>query len=189
MCSQCLNNILMIIAIIMAIIAAIIAYFIPKKILINQIFAGLIQEYRSNAMGIAIKRLRDFYEKDCNRSINCKVIIDKYCYISTKEFKKTSESWGNTLHFQRRIVSQFFQHISNLHYKHNFLIRISMNKLKEYFSQNNLDIIQILYILENNPCKTIYTDPIQNFQIDTSNLNSHDSLLNMYKLYKASLKW
>jgi hypothetical protein len=177
----------MILAIFIAIIAA---FIIPKKILINQIFAGLIQEYRLNTMGIAIKRLRDFYEYDCNRSTDCKVIIDKYCNICNKEFKKNSpESWGNTLHFQRRIVSQFFQHIGNLHYKHNFIIRISMNKFKEYFSQNNLDIIQILYILENNPCETIYTEPIQNFQIDIPNKKRHESLSNMYKLYKASLDW
>jgi hypothetical protein len=47
-----------------ALAALFFAYYIPRKIMVSQIFADLIADYRKPEMGIAVLALFDFYKND-----------------------------------------------------------------------------------------------------------------------------
>ena len=94
------------------------AIWIPNKILINQAFSDLLREYRSTLMGVSIKRLWEFYENECKGKrdeidSNLSVIIHEYkrTYYNDNIHRKTSDQLKDRLHFYRRIVSQYYQHL------------------------------------------------------------------------------
>ena len=61
-------------------------FYIPKKIMNNQIYADLISEYRSAAIGQAVLSVTYFYTHDCNSDIT--KIEEKY----TERYKKEVDS-------------------------------------------------------------------------------------------------
>jgi hypothetical protein len=70
MCLDNVANIFTILSFIVAVFAVIAAFFIPRKIMVNQIYADLLKEYRSAEMGEAIMGLIDFYILDCHRNVS-----------------------------------------------------------------------------------------------------------------------
>jgi hypothetical protein len=92
-----------------AIIAGIFAYHawsISKGQLKNQIVSELLKEYRSPEMGMAIRRL---YEEFHTCQENQEQLIERYQSVYRNERDNL-----NGLHYQRRKVSIFYQHISTL---------------------------------------------------------------------------
>jgi hypothetical protein len=45
------------------------AFCIPRRIMINQLYADLVQEYRSAEMGAAILAIFRFYIRDCKEDV------------------------------------------------------------------------------------------------------------------------
>jgi len=99
------------------------AYKIPRRVLTNQIFSNLLKEYRSDRMGVAVKKLWEFFEHTCNGDRNkietfIEIIVNEYKRIYREEIesgkKKTLKDLQNTLHFHRRIVSQYYQQLARL---------------------------------------------------------------------------
>ncbi len=65
------------------IVTCIFAFFIPKRIMLNQLFADLCAEYRTPEMGGAIFALFSFYDK-CKGNINNEYINIYESQIQTK---------------------------------------------------------------------------------------------------------
>ena len=63
-------------------IAGFATFYIPEKMMNNQLYAGLITEYREPEIGEAVIAVIDFYTKDCNSDIT--KIEDEYL----KRYKK-----------------------------------------------------------------------------------------------------
>jgi hypothetical protein len=117
--------IISIVSIIVALVALFIAYIIPKKIMGNQLFADLVAEYRKPEMGGAILVLFHFYDecKKNNKNINCEYkkiydcqiksklpVITKLCAAENETTTANTEiNFANTLHFQKRLVAQFYR--------------------------------------------------------------------------------
>jgi len=135
------------------------AIYIPSKVMVNQIFADLISDYRSPEMGAAILALFHFYVRECKEDIN--VISDKYKdkyneeiekYLSTidKDLHNTNnpkngdKDFSNTLHFQRRMVAQFYFNMAVLRYKYSLFTRLSLRKMKMWFTSNDVKLLGII---------------------------------------------
>jgi len=140
--------------------ALIAAIFIPRRVMVNQIYANLIADYRTPEMGEAILALFHFYKKDCK----CKVskIEAKYRKRYKKEVKPFLKKvpkvdTSNALHFQRRMVTQFYFNMAVLRFKHCFLTRLSLNKMKTWFTMNDLKLLSlILHMAE--PAKKVFIE-------------------------------
>jgi hypothetical protein len=131
-------GILDLLSFVVSILAFAVAFYIPRKIMINQIYADLLREYRSPEFGEAITGLINFYIEDCNRDISqvYKKYMDRY-----KNEKKEIKS---SLHFKRRLLWQYYWHLSTLRYEYVFG-RLTKGRLKKNFTENESHIINLLY--------------------------------------------
>jgi hypothetical protein len=130
-----------------SLVTLIVAFLIPNKVMVNQIFAGLIASYRNPEMGAAILALFHFYKKDCNCDIS--KIEEKYRERYQKEVEPLLKEgkgadFSNTLHFQRRMVTQFYFNMAVLRFEHCFLTRLRLKKLKTWFTSNDIKLLSLI---------------------------------------------
>lgn len=95
------------------IILIIINYQSNKKIK-NQKYIDLFREYRKVEMLSAIQRLHKFKKKYKGKCIKCeykKIKKEEDRIEKGKEYSKKLDFKKNTLHYQRRLVSQFYMAI------------------------------------------------------------------------------
>jgi hypothetical protein len=150
---------------IFAIIAAIFAFKawnVSKRQLKSQIIGDLLKEYRSVEMGNAIRRLYEEFEQ-------CGGIASKL--IESYENKYNSEKHcRESLHHQRRIVSNFYQHVCTL--ISNGIIEDTI--LYSLWTKDNLKIIpDILLPIETKAIPHVTHKPeipIENLPISMKNM-------------------
>jgi hypothetical protein len=189
-----LEQISYIVTILSPLILGYLAYYIPKKILTNQIFSDLIKEYRSAEIGVSIFEIINFYKNECNSKLeNMK---DKYIRIFNKEIgnykkQKTIEHYQNTLHFHRRVLSQYYLQLGASRFSGFYFTRPSKNLLKSNFTHNDSDLIFILYKLNTEVVHHIHPHFETELEIKESKKEDSSNKLNKYlnKLYKESKKW
>jgi hypothetical protein len=132
------------------------AICIPCKIMVNQIYAGLIDSYRSPEMGAAILALFHFFVEECKEdtSVICKKYREKYEEQIGNHLNSGKElDFSNILHFQRRMVAQFYFHIANLRYK--CCPPLSFRKMKMWFMPEDLKLLSIVLHLAE-PAKNVF---------------------------------
>lgn len=93
--------------------------YIPRKIMINQLFANLIADYRKSEMGEAILAIFHFYVTMCDQDIY--VINEKYREMYNYQIGKyilnnNYQDFSHTLHFQRRLVAQFYYSMAMVYF-------------------------------------------------------------------------
>jgi len=99
--------------------SAIVALFVwinARRTIANQVFHSIIQEYKEPEFMLALQRLYGLYEY-CNGEPEC--IHAKYEDIKQKDcdeimrqrFQDRIEFEKNTLHYQRRLVSNFYYYL------------------------------------------------------------------------------
>jgi hypothetical protein len=128
------------------IIALFLAYRIPGKIMVNQLYSNLEVEYRSPEMGAAILALFHFFVEECNGDI--KTINDEYQKKYEEQIGKYLKSgektdFSHTLHFQRRLVAQFYYSLARLRFDYG-CYRLSTDKLKKWFTRNENKLLSII---------------------------------------------
>jgi len=132
----------------LGILTIFVSIFIPRRIFKNQVFSELLNEYRSFSMGIAVKHIWDFFRDDCNKEI--KKVVDEYYRIKEidEELNKTEEDWKNSLHYHRRLVSQFYRHIAMFLFGR--FPKIRERKIKSFFIKGDFDILKIIVPIEQS---------------------------------------
>ena len=169
-----------------------VAIWIPNRILVNQTFSDLLEEYRTVHMGVAVKKVWDFYVNGCGghrKKIREEVMKDAFRkkivkYYSRDYYKSEARSdtindWQDSLHYYRRTVSQFYQHIANLRFGR--IVKLRKNRIRKSLGKSAFDIIGVIFPIE------IMALPL----IISGNLPPTISkpLENLHKLYIDSEKW
>ncbi|MDR0683779.1 MAG: hypothetical protein LBF83_01430 [Spirochaetaceae bacterium] len=124
-------------------IALILAYHIPHRVMVNQIYSDLVKEYRSPEMGGAILAIFRFYVKDCQNNVHA--INEEYKKKYEKQINKPLEgdksiNYAGTLHFQRRLVAQFYYDMARLRYEE----RLPTKHLREWFTPREVTLLAII---------------------------------------------
>ena len=109
---------------------------IMRKTMLHQVIMDILVEYRSAEMLIAISTLWEFYRKEKQN------FVQEYEMIRLRDAKSIEESTGkqwieavrNTLHYYRRLVSQYYNILSGLY---NLKI-IPKKVLYTYFGKDDL---------------------------------------------------
>lgn len=150
----------------LSIAALLVAIYIPRKIMINQIYADLLASYRTPEMGAAVLSIFHFFKYDCKENINN--IEDEYIkkyneQIDRKLKKKTNKKWqrarlcknvilskiennidySQTLHFQRRLVAQFYFNMASLRYDFR-LVRLPKKYMEIWFRLGDKKLLSII---------------------------------------------
>jgi hypothetical protein len=136
----------LIIPTLISLITLIFTILIPNRVMVNQIYADLIADYRSPKMGAAILALFHFYAIDCNENIN--IISDEYEEKYNEQIENHlsngDKDFSNTLHFQRRMVAQFYFNMAVLRFNHCFFTRLSSKKMKIWFTSDDIKLLSII---------------------------------------------
>jgi len=183
-------NIPNVIAIIIALLAAAFAglsWWNARQTTFHHVLADIRKDYLSPQMGYAVKTLWQFYN-DCKK--DGEDFVEKYCRIlkedksrlSSLEEQQRVEAERSTLHYQRRLVSHFYQYVAALYANNKRLLRGIVFRT---WTEKDLRIIpNIIIPIEIKLREVIQTPPLQPF--DENALDKKDSLLVLYRLYRDS---
>jgi hypothetical protein len=135
--------------------ALVFAFLIPRRIMVNQLYSELLHEYRGTEMGAAIWAIFYFFTHDCKNDVSNirSEYIDKYKkQIENRDSEKIDPA--KTLHFQRRLLSQFYYDMAALRYEHRFP-GLPKRKLKDWFTPNEVKLLSILLYMAE-PAKEVF---------------------------------
>lgn len=163
---------------------ALLTLCVTREIAFNQQWNTLVSEYRSTEFGVAVKSICDFYIDDCESDL--KQIESKYKArydVDMTLVKEGKIKMKDTIHFKRRLVSQYYWHLEN---SLGFCKCSKRNTLKKYFDENEMDIMAIVYEMnkavdELGIYRKIVIDGDKSIETD-----NEPSLMNKYiqKLYE-----
>jgi hypothetical protein len=164
----------MIAAIIAVLIAGLtygVAKKIPYRVLVNQIYADLLTEYRSAEMGFAIRAIFNF-QKKCKETHKDKysVCLLKQAYKQCreccpknfcKEYKEdcakgenaanhSVDCYKKTLTYQRRLIDQYFWQVGDLTFGKNYpcFARLKPEFLRNWFTKRERELLEIILALD-----------------------------------------
>ena len=118
-----------------ATIFALKAWKVSKNTIRNEIIGSLLKEYRSPEMGVAIRRLYDFY-RECKKDES--KLIEEY----EARYKAEKYEEKDSLHNQQRLVTNFYQHMTALV----SLKIINSDLFYEIWDKSSLEIIPNILI-------------------------------------------
>jgi hypothetical protein len=148
-------NPLDVISIVLSLFALVLAWLIPRRIMVNQLYSELLHEYRGTEMGAAIWAIFHFFTHDCKNdvsNIRSEYIAKYNKQIGNQDSEKIDPA--KTLHFQRRLLSQFYSDMAALHYEHG-LLGLSKRKLKSWFTPNEVKLLSILLYMAE-PAREVF---------------------------------
>ena len=149
-------DIIGIIQTILSVSSLVVAWRIPVRIMRNQRYENLLQEYTGNDYAEALQGVIDFYVETCKSNIDLIPIEYNKLYTQkkenvSKESKNLEEDKFSKLHNQRRLLSYFFWQLNSCAKDSPSLKR----KIKKEFTVNEAYICKILIcmnqVLEDNP--------------------------------------
>jgi len=135
-----------------------VAFFIPRKIMVNQLYADFVADYHSPEMGGAILALFHFFVKECNGDVSvvAKRYDEKYDEQIRKKLKEgQAVDFSQTLHFQRRLVAQFYYDMALFRYERGFP-RLPTKYMKIWFTPNEKKLLCILLHM-TEPASKVFT--------------------------------
>ena len=133
-------------SLVIAIGTAIIAFTIPRRIMVNQMYNDLLREYRGTEMGAAILGVFHFYTHDCGN--DPARIPAEYEAKYKKQIEERLDNgehidFTQTLHFQRRLVAQFYADFAELYFNRN--ARVWQKKeMHDWFTDSELNLLNII---------------------------------------------
>ncbi|MDR2798126.1 MAG: hypothetical protein LBB80_07260, partial [Treponema sp.] len=150
-----------VIQVLSAAVTIFLAVRIPRRILINQLYVDLIQAYRSPEIGAAIFAIFRFYVKDCHNNTAAMAGAYREKYKEQIEGPLTrgeAVDYANTLHFQRRLVAQFYWNMAVLRYERRFP-RLSTKELILWFTPNDAKLLALLLHMAE-PAKKVFEEAL-----------------------------
>jgi len=186
---KCFDPIINIVGVLISALALFLAIYIPRKIMINQIYADLLANYRSPEMGGAILAIFRFYVKDCEKNVSNIVAKyeTKYDEQIEKLFKANKEGkldFSKTLHFQRRLVAQFYFNMASLRYDYR-IGRLSKKNMKIWFTPGEIKLLGILLHMAE-PASKVFEDAGEVPQPYEDEVPMNKLI---YKLYEEVREW
>ncbi|MBR4464750.1 MAG: hypothetical protein IKS40_09070 [Treponema sp.] len=153
-----MEQIMSIIQTMLAFLALIAATWIPHKIKWEQMYSSLLDEYRSFDYAIALQRIIEFFVTECKNDVNnIKPLYRKHFEEEIMD-KKGDIKKENCLHFQRRLLAQFFWQLNQC--ANSFAI--GKRRIAQDFTSSEAKLIKILIyigeVIDNDETGILYKD-------------------------------
>jgi hypothetical protein len=168
-----------------SVIAVVLAIYIPRRIMLNQAYLQLTAEYRSPEMGAAILGVFHFYTHDCGNSVSN--IGNAYHARYQKESALHISQPAETLHFQRRLIAQYYYDMASLRYDYRFS-RLTKKQLQHAFTPSETLLLSlILHMAE--PASQVF-ERAENV-IPPDEPGEDDAYMNklLHRLYEETEGW
>lgn len=103
-----ISTVCSIISTVFAILAVVLAYLIPEKIKWEQLYNTLLTEYMSYDFAVANQSIIEFFYTECKKDYTKIKEKSEQHYINEVLNRKDGITPENTLHFQRRLLTDFY---------------------------------------------------------------------------------
>jgi len=171
-----------------AVIAVVLAVYIPRRIMLNQAYLQLTAEYRTPEMGAAILAVFHFYTHDCNNSVS--QIAGEYKRRYDEEIGGKLEQpepkidFAKTLHFQRRLIAQFYYDMASLRYDYRFP-RLSKKQLRHFFTPSETTLLSLILHMAEPASEVFERAGNVTFPADPDEDGAYMNTL-LYRLYEET---
>ena len=152
------SMVISIISLIVASLTLIATIWIPIKIKWEQMYSSLLDEYRSLDYAIALQGIIEFFVTECKNDVNLiKPLYRKHFNYEITN-KKGEIDKENCLHFQRRLLAQFFWQLNQC--ANSFAI--GKKRVARDFTSSEAKLIKILICMgeaiDNDEAGVLYKD-------------------------------
>lgn len=150
---------------VLAAIACVLAWIIPKRIMWEQTYSGLIHDYRSYDFAVAVQGIVEFFSIECQNSVKRIPLEYKKRFLSdiyglqNTQINTLEDLWQKVtipkrenitpseacLHYQRRLLAQFFYQLDLCARS----IFIGKRRVTKDFTQGEANLIRILFLIDN----------------------------------------
>lgn len=136
------DNPLDLIQVALAAVACVLAWLIPKRIMWEQTYSSLMSDYRSYDFGVAVQGIVEFFAVDCKSDVEN--IRREYERRFGEDIGKIREKSPELcLHYQRRLLAQFFYQL-DLCARSPF---VGKRRVRRDFTSREADIARLLYLM------------------------------------------
>lgn len=144
---------------ILSLVACGLAWIIPQRIMWEQTYVALVAEYRSCEFGAAVQGIIEFFVNDCkNNPDKVREMYQKRfkkdfgtnqtsldeCLCSSSAVNLTKLSPEQCLHYQRRLLAQFFYQL-DLCARSRY---IGKKRVRRDYTQGEANIVRILILMD-----------------------------------------
>lgn len=129
-----------IIQMILTFFSIIVAIWIPHRIAWEQQYSSLLAEFRGLDYAIAYQGVIQFFTRDCGSDMERVKTEYKRRFIDEIENKRGDIKKENCLHFQRRLLAQFFWQLNECSKP----FRIGKKRISRDFTRSEAKLIKIL---------------------------------------------
>ncbi|MGP1458726.1 MAG: hypothetical protein ACTTKL_05395 [Treponema sp.] len=157
------GKILDILQTVLAAIACVLAWIIPKRIMWEQTYSSLINDYRRYDFAVAVQGIVEFFSLECQKNVariaseyERRFLKDIYGLQNT-QIKNLGSWWQQDaissfnkkapeacLHYQRSLLAQFFYQLDLCARS----IFIGKKRVKKDFTQGEANLIRILFLID-----------------------------------------
>lgn len=141
-----IESLITFLSLIATIIGLVIAWIIPERIMWRQALIDLNNIYLSYDFAVAVQGIVEFFKEDCNSD------VDKIAYAYKKRFIKDFGKTGKNkvskeenLHYQRRLLSQFYYEL-DLCVEHKIL-GIRRLQIRKLYGKSEANLVKILFFM------------------------------------------
>lgn len=132
-----------VISIIISIITLIATVYIPEKIKWEQTYSALIMQYISYDFARALQGIVEFFNKECNQDVS--LIKEKYEIHFQKEMNDNTRASDTILHFQRRLLAQFYTQLDLCAQTPAYYI--GKKRVQKDFTINEANVVRVLFFM------------------------------------------
>ncbi len=177
------DNTLGTIQVALAVAACVLAWFIPKRIMWEQTYSSLMSDYRSYGFGVAVQGIVEFFAVDCKSDVEN--IRREYERRFGEDIGKIREKSPELcLHYQRRLLAQFFYQL-DLCARSPF---IGKRRVRRDFTSREADIARLLYLMGRavDESGVLFKDVSCDERVPRNARGLNGYLADMHYLLKAS---
>lgn len=179
------------ITLIVAVLTLIATIWIPHKIKWEQLYSSLLEEERSLDFAIALQGVIEFFVTECNNDVSQIAANYKAHFIKEITNSKGNINKENCLHFQRRLLSQFFWQLNRCAKP----LAIGKKRIARDFTSSEAKLLKILiYIgkaIEEDEGGVLYKDIASDARVRKSEhyRGLNKSLAEIYHVLKESKRF
>lgn len=162
-----------------SLIVLVVAFFIPRRMLVNQLFSELIKEFRTEKFSKSLEVLWDFYQLIFEEKVFSLRTVSIESQIILRNFDRSHRK--QEIDDARRIVALFYQNMGYLKYYGILFSRLTYRRIKKFFDIYQFALISVLIPLQ------LVAKPLEDENEIPKRVNVNKVYL--LKLYKRTCGW
>lgn len=175
------------VTIFVSVLTLIATIYVPEKIKWEQTYSSLVSLYLSYDFARALQGIVEFFNVECKQDVE--LIKEKYEEHFIKEVNAPERSADRVLHFQRRLLAQFYTQL-DLCARTPFFF-IGKRRVQKDFTKREANLIRVLYFMGKaiEESSILYKDISCDERVSPRVRGQNKYLSHIYEVLKTSKRF